>query len=77
MDPRGTCGEQTATIRTRSSGRDAFFAPSGLDTVTAAKTYRGHAIIEQVNADLNGSALAHLPSRAGGGRGCGAPPSTR
>jgi Transposase DDE domain group 1 len=40
----------------------AFFTTSGLDTVTAGKTHRGHAIIEQVNADLKNSALAHLPS---------------
>jgi len=33
-----------------------------LDTVTADKTHRGHAIIEQVHADLKNSALAHLPS---------------
>ena len=33
-----------------------------LDTVAADKTHRGHAIIEQVHADLKGSALAHLPS---------------
>ncbi len=32
------------------------------DTVTADKTHRGHAIIEQVHADLTNSALAHLPS---------------
>jgi hypothetical protein len=43
----------------------AFFTTSALDTVTADKTHRGHAIIEQVNADLKSSALAHLPSRAG------------
>ena len=36
--------------------------PGGLDTVAADKTHRGHAIIEQVHADLKGSALAHLPS---------------
>jgi hypothetical protein len=30
--------------------------------VTADKTHRGHAIIEQVHADLKHSALAHLPS---------------
>jgi hypothetical protein len=35
-----------------------------MDTVTADKTHRGHAIIEQVNADLKNSALAHLPSGA-------------
>jgi len=33
-----------------------------LDTVAADKTHRHHAIIEQVHADLKGSALAHLPS---------------
>jgi Transposase DDE domain group 1 len=32
------------------------------DTIAADKTHRGHAIIEQVHADLKNSALAHLPS---------------
>jgi Transposase DDE domain group 1 len=43
----------------------AFFTttdPDDLDTVAADKTHRGHAIIEQVHADLKNSALAHLPS---------------
>jgi hypothetical protein len=43
----------------------AFFTttdPATLDTVAADKTHRGHAIIEQVHADLKNSALAHLPS---------------
>jgi hypothetical protein len=43
----------------------AFFTtadPALLDTVAADKTHRGHAIIEQVHADLKNSALAHLPS---------------
>jgi len=43
----------------------AFFTTTSLelsDTVTADKTHRGHAIIEQVHADLKNSALAHLPS---------------
>ena len=40
----------------------AFFTTSTLNTVTADKTHRGHAIIEQVHADLKHSALAHLPS---------------
>ena len=43
----------------------AFFTtsdPNQLDTVAADKTHRGHAIIEQVHADLKNSALAHLPS---------------
>lgn len=40
----------------------AFFTTSTLDIVTADKTHRGHAVIEQVHADLKASALAHLPS---------------
>jgi hypothetical protein len=43
----------------------AFFTtvdPEALDTVAADKAHRGHAVIEQVNADLKDSALAHLPS---------------
>jgi len=40
----------------------AFFTTSTLDTVSADKIHRGHAIIEQVHADLKHSALAHLPS---------------
>jgi hypothetical protein len=40
----------------------AFFTTTDTDTVTADKTHRGHAIIEQVHADLKASALAHLPS---------------
>ena len=40
----------------------AFFTTSTLDTVTADQVHRKHAIIEQVNADLKHSALAHLPS---------------
>ncbi|WNM24382.1 IS1380 family transposase [Demequina capsici] len=43
----------------------AFFTtadPVLLDTVAADKTHRHHAVIEQVHADLKGSALAHLPS---------------
>ena len=43
----------------------AFFTttdPDMADTVAADKTHRGHAIIEQVHADLKHSALAHLPS---------------
>lgn len=43
----------------------AFFttvAADKLDTITADRMHRHHAIIEQVNADLKASALAHLPS---------------
>ena len=58
----------------RAAGRDglfdvwrfhAFFTttdPAVLDTVTADRVHRRHAIIEQVHADLKNSALAHLPS---------------
>lgn len=43
----------------------AFFTTAttdDLDTVAMDQTHRRHAIIEQVNADLKASALAHLPS---------------
>jgi len=43
----------------------AFFttvAGDRLDTVTADRTHRGHAIIEHVHADLKNGPLAHLPS---------------
>ena len=40
----------------------AVFTTSDLDTVTADKIHRQHAVIEQVNADLKNSALAHMPS---------------
>ena len=43
----------------------AFFTttdPTVLDTVATDQTHRGHAIIENVHADLKNSALAHLPS---------------
>ena len=43
----------------------AFFTTTDttdLDTVTADKLHRQHAIVEQVHADLKNSALAHLPS---------------
>ncbi len=43
----------------------AFFTTTpndDMDTVAADKTHRGHAIIEQVHADLKAGPLAHLPS---------------
>jgi len=39
----------------------AVFSDTRLVLVQAEKTHRGHAIIEQVNADLKQGALAHLP----------------
>lgn len=40
----------------------AVFTDSPLTLIDAEKAHRGHAIVEQVIADLKGSALAHLPS---------------
>lgn len=40
----------------------AVFTTSDLDTVAADKIHRQRTVIEQVNADLKASALAHLPS---------------
>lgn len=39
-----------------------MFTDSPLPLVDAEKDHRGHAIVEQVIADLKGAALAHLPS---------------
>jgi hypothetical protein len=62
LNPRANDGQPTLFDTWRFH---AFFTttnPEVMDTVTADKTHRGHAIIEQVHADLKGSALAHLPS---------------
>ena len=59
LNPASTDGQGTLFDTWRFH---AFFTTSDLDTVTADATHRGHAIIEQVHADLKGSALAHLPS---------------
>jgi hypothetical protein len=40
----------------------AFITDSALELIQAEKQHRQHAIIEQVNADLKDSALAHMPS---------------
>jgi hypothetical protein len=40
----------------------AFITDSTLQLVAAEKQHREHAIIEQVNADLKDSAMAHMPS---------------
>lgn len=61
-DKTTTAGQETLFDTWRFH---AFFTTTParvMDTVTADKTHRGHAIIEQVNADLKNSALAHLPS---------------
>jgi hypothetical protein len=59
--------------KNKAAGQDALFDvwrfhaffttadPTVLNTTTADATHRHHAVIEQVHADLKGSALAHLP----------------
>ena len=62
LNPRANHGQATLFDTWRFH---AFFTttdPAVMDTVAADKTHRGHAIIEQVHADLKSSALAHLPS---------------
>jgi hypothetical protein len=62
LNPKKPAGQDTLFDTWRFH---AFFTttdPADLDTVAADKTHRGHAIIEQVHADLKSSALAHLPS---------------
>ena len=61
LNPKAVAGQPTLFDTWRFH---AFFTTSTLDTVTADKTHRGHAIIEQVHADLKDSALAHLPSKS-------------
>jgi hypothetical protein len=62
LNPKAGQGQDTIFTTWRFH---AFFTttdPAVMDTVTADKTHRHHAIIEQVHADLKNSALAHLPS---------------
>ena len=59
LNPHAKAGQATLFQTWRFH---AFFTTSTLDTVIADKTHRGHAIIEQVHADMENSALAQLPS---------------
>ena len=62
LNPKKSAGQDTLFDTWRFH---AFFTttdPGLLDTVAADKTHRGHAVIENVHADLKHSALAHLPS---------------
>src|SRR3954454_12572068 len=62
LNPSGKEGQATLFDTWRFH---AFFTttdPRHADTVAADKTHRGHAIIEQVHADLKNGALPHLPS---------------
>jgi hypothetical protein len=57
-----SCGQDTLFDTWRFHAFFTTVTAESMDTVTADKTHRGHAIIEQVHADLKNSALAHLPS---------------
>ena len=62
LTPKSSHGQETLFDTWRFH---AFFTttdPAVADTVDSDKTHRGHAIIEQVHADLKHAALAHLPS---------------
>ena len=62
LNPKASEGQPTLFDTHR---HHAFFTTVDaqvLDTVAADKVHRQHAIIEQVNADLKNSALAHMPS---------------
>jgi hypothetical protein len=62
LNPKATDGQDTLFEVWRFH---AFFTTTDAgvtDTVAADKIHRGHAVIEQVHADLKNSALAHLPS---------------
>jgi len=62
LNPSGTDGQESLFDTWRFH---AFFTTTSVelaDTVATDRTHRGHAIIEQVHADLKNSALAHLPS---------------
>ncbi len=62
LNPAKTAGQETLFDTWRFHGFFTTTDPEVVDTVTADKTHRAHAIIEQVHADLKNSALAHLPS---------------
>ena len=66
LNPSNKDGQKTVQETLFDTWRfRAFFTTTDrdvADTVAADKTHRGHAIIEQVRADLKNSALAHLPS---------------
>ena len=62
LNPKAKHGQATLFDSWRFHAFFTTSSPEILDTVAADKTHRGHAIIEQVHADLKNSALAHLPS---------------
>jgi Transposase DDE domain group 1 len=62
LNPKSNHGQETLFDTWRFHAFFTTASPEAADTVAADKTHRGHAIIEQVHADLKNSALAHLPS---------------
>jgi len=62
LNPKTSHGQATLFDTWRFHAFFTTTSPEHADTVAADKTHRGHAIIEQVHADLKHSALAHLPS---------------
>ena len=62
LNPKSNHGQETLFDTWRFHAFFTTTSPAVADTVSADKTHRGHAIIEQVHADLKHAALAHLPS---------------
>lgn len=62
LNPHAEDGQNTLFDTWRFHAFFTTASPDVMDTATADKTHRAHAIIEQVHADLKDSALAHLPS---------------
>ncbi|HZN76085.1 MAG TPA: IS1380 family transposase [Micromonosporaceae bacterium] len=63
LNPAGESDGQGELFTTSSDWRyHAVFTDTPLPMLQAESAHRGHAIIEQVIADLKNSALAHLPS---------------
>lgn len=55
-------GQETIFEVYRHHGFFTTIAEGVLDTVAADRVHRGHALIEQVNAELKAGPLAHMPS---------------
>jgi Transposase DDE domain group 1 len=62
LDPKAAPGQASLFQAWRFHAFFTTTPPGTADTVVADKTHRHHAIIENVNADLKSSALAHMPS---------------
>ena len=62
LNPKATDGQPTLFDAHRFHAFFTTVSMEAMGTVVMDKTHRRHAVIEQVNADLKNSALAHLPS---------------